>query len=119
MKFSLSRGQAHDAPQGRALLRQLGPTERAVHSLMDRAYEGNQTRALAVDLGLISVVPPSQRRLKPWQYDKQFYKRRNEVERLFHRLKGFRRVFTRYDKLDVMFIGIITFALIIDELRLC
>ena len=82
---------------------------------MDRAYEGNQTRALAADLGFIPVVPPSQRRLKPWQYDKQ----RNEVERLFRRLKGFRRVFTRYDKLDVMFIGIITFALIIDGLRLC
>ena len=82
---------------------------------MDRAYEGNQTRALAADLGFIPVVPPSQRRLKPWQYDKQ----RNEVERLFRRLKGFRRVFTRYDKLDVMFIGVITFALIVDGLRLC
>ena len=86
---------------------------------MDRAYEGNQTRALATDLGFIPVVPPSQRRLEPWQCDKQLYKRRNEVERLFRRLKGFRRVFTRYDKLDVMFIGIIAFALIIDGLRLC
>ena len=86
---------------------------------MDRAYEGNQTRALAAALGFIPVVPPSQRRLEPWQYDKQLYKRRNEVERLSRRLKGFRRVFTRYDKLDVMFIGIITFALIIDGLRLC
>ena len=86
---------------------------------MDRAYEGNQTRALAAALGFILVVPPSQRRLEPWRCDKQLYKRRNEVERLSRRLKGFRRVFTRYDKLDVMFIGIITFALIIDGLRLC
>ena len=87
--------------------------------LMDRAYQGNQTRALAMALGFIPVVPPSQKRFEPWQYDKQFYKRRNEVERLFRRLKGFRRVFTRYDKLDVMFIGVITFALIIDGLRSC
>ena len=87
--------------------------------LMDRAYEGNQTRALAAELGFIPVVPPSQKRLEPWQYDKQLYKRRNEVERLFRCLKGFRRVFTRYDKLDVMFIGVITFALIIDGLRSC
>ena len=87
--------------------------------LMDRAYQGNQTRALAMALGFIAVVPPSQKRLEPWQYDKQLYKRRNEVERLFRRLKGFRRVFTRYDKLDVMFIGVITFALIIDGLRSC
>lgn len=119
MKFSLSPGQAHDAPQGRALLKQLGPTERAVHLLMDRAYEGSQTRALAAALGFIPVVPPSRKRLEPWEYDKELYRRRNEVERLFRRLKGFRRVFTRYDKLDVMFIGVITFALIIDGLRMC
>ena len=86
---------------------------------MDRAYEGRQTRELAAQLGFNPVVPPSQKRLEPWEYDKQLYKRRNEVERLFRRIKGFRRVFTRYDKLDVIFTGIITFALIIDGLRLC
>ena len=86
---------------------------------MDRAYEGSETRALATALGFTPVVPPSQKRLDPWEYDKTLYKRRNEDERLFRRLKGFRRVFTRYDKLDVMFIGVITFALIVDGLRLC
>ncbi len=50
-------------------------------------------------------------------YDRQLYKRRNEVERLFRRLKGFRRIFTRYDKLDVIFLGFITFALIVEALR--
>ena len=38
--------------------------------LMDRAYEGNQTRALAAALGFIPVVASSQKRLEPWQYDK-------------------------------------------------
>ena len=47
------------------------------------------------------------------------YRKRNEVERLFRRLKGFRRVFSRFDKLDVMFVGFIQFALIIEALRLC
>ncbi len=42
-------------------------------------------------------------RLDPWEYDREMYKRRNEVERLFRRLKGFRRIFSRFDKLDVMF----------------
>ncbi len=50
-------------------------------------------------------------------YDRQLYKRRNEVERLFRRLKGFRRIFTRYDKLDVIFLGFITFALIVEALH--
>lgn len=69
-----------------ALLKQLGPTAFAVHLLMDRAYEGNETRALAASLGFIPVVPPRQKRLDPWEYDKELYKRRNEVERLFRRL---------------------------------
>jgi transposase len=47
------------------------------------------------------------------------YRRRNEVERLFRRLKGYRRIFSRFEKLDVMFIAFISFALIADGLRLC
>ena len=45
------------------------------------------------------------------------YRRRNEIERLFRRLKGFRRVFSRFDKLDVMFAAFVLFALIVDALR--
>ena len=84
---------------------------------MDRAYEGNETRALAVELGFAPVVPPNPNRVEPWEYDRITYRRRNEVERLHRRLKGYRRVFTRYDKLDVMFLAFIYLALIFDALR--
>ncbi|MFX5104573.1 IS5/IS1182 family transposase, partial [Acinetobacter baumannii] len=47
----------------------------------------------------------------------EIYKRRNEIERLFRRLKGFRRIFSRFDKLDVMFAAFIHFALIVESLR--
>ena len=67
--------------------------------LMDRAYEGNETRRVAVEMGYTPVVPPKRNRVDPWEYDLELYRRRNEVERLFRRLKAFRRVFTRYDKL--------------------
>ena len=66
---------------------------------MDRAYEGDDTRQLALDLGYVPVVPPKRNRLDPWDYDRAMYRKRNEVERLFRRLKGFRRVFSRFDKL--------------------
>ncbi|MCQ8811511.1 IS5/IS1182 family transposase, partial [Escherichia coli] len=56
--------------------------------------------------------PPNPQRLKPWKLDKAVYRQRNHVERLIRRLKGFRRVFTRYDKLDVLFRSFVTFALI-------
>ena len=78
---------------------------------MDRAYEDNETRQLALDFGFIPVVPPKSNRLEPWQYDKALYRKRNEVERLFRRLKGFRRIFSRFDKLDVLFLGFLNFAL--------
>jgi transposase len=115
--FSLSPGQAHDAPAGRALLRRLGPQQETLHLLMDRAYEGNETRQLALDLGFMPVVPPLKTRVHPWEYDRAMYKRRNEIERLFRRLKGFRRIFSRFEKLDVMFTGFIHFALIAEALR--
>jgi len=86
---------------------------------MDRAYEGDETREPAQTLGLIPVVPPSPNRKNPWDYDTIIYKRRNEVERLIRQVKSYRRVFTRYDKLDIMVLGFIVFAFIMEFLRLC
>ena len=84
---------------------------------MDRAYQGDETRQLALALGYEPVVPPLRTRVNPWEYDREVYKWRNEIERLFRRLKGFRRIFSRFEKLDVVFLGFIVFALIVDGLR--
>ena len=67
--------------------------------------------------GLTPVVPPKSNRIIPWEYDKVLYKKRNEVERLFSRLKGYRRIFSRFEKLDVMLIGFIHFVLIVEAIR--
>jgi len=97
---------------------------------MDRAYDDNETLQLALDFGCIPVVPPKSNRLQPWQYDKAMYRQHNEIERLFRpsaltsvvslsnpRLKGFRRIFSRFDKLDVVFLAFLNFALIVEALR--
>ncbi len=47
---------------------------------MDRAYQDDQTRQLALDFGWIPVVPPKRNRLEPWEYDRVLYRRRNEVD---------------------------------------
>ena len=99
--FSLSSGEKHDAPEGRKSISQFKLNE-PCSLLMDRAYEGDQTRLLSIQHGFIPVVPPKKNRLAPWEYDKKLYKRRNKVERLFRRLKGFHRLFTSYEKLDVI-----------------
>ena len=115
--FALSPGQVSDAKAGRDLLGGLGALPAPLYLLMDRAYEDNETRQLALDFGFIPVVPPKSNRLEPWQYDKAMYRKRNEIERLFRRLKGFRRIFSRFEKLDVLFLGFLTFALIVEVLR--
>jgi transposase len=92
--FSLSPGRSHVGPVGRELLRQVDLSSDApVAVVMDRGYEGDETRQIVLDLGFIPVVPRKRDRVKPWAYDKIMYRRRNEVERLFRRLKGFRHVF--------------------------
>ena len=118
--WSLTPGQAGDAPEGRRLIEAMGGPGEAgqVAWLMDSAYEGDATRELAPRLGFVPVVPPHPRRSDPWALDKALDRRRNEVERLFRRIKGWRRVFTRDDKTDIMFAAFITAALIAEALRL-
>ncbi len=116
--FSLSPGHVGDAPAGRELLKSFENNGwDGTQVIMDKAYEGDETRQLIVDLGMEPVVPAKSNRLRPWKYDKELYKKRNEVERLFRRLKGFRRIFTRFDKLDVVFMFFIHFALIVQALN--
>jgi len=126
--FALSQGQRHDAPQGRNLLEVCGSIrdllerygknpETPITLIADKAYEGNKTRNLAIRLGYTLCIPPKKNRKEPWRYDKEFYKRRNETERLFRRVKAYRKIFTRYDKLDVMYMGFVVFGFIIEAFR--
>ncbi|WKD51086.1 IS5 family transposase [Microbulbifer spongiae] len=115
--FSLSPGQVGDAPEGRKLLKSLENCGwDGAKVIMEKAYEGNEIRRLGFDLGMEPVVPSKRNRLSTWKYDVEAYKKRNEVERLFRRLKGFRRIFSRFYKLDVVFTFFIHFALIVDTL---
>jgi transposase len=86
-------------------------------AIMDKAYEGDTMRQTVVDKGMKPVVPPKSNRKEPWEYDRELYKQRNQVERYFRRLKAFRRVFTRYDKLDKMYFAFVQFANIAEFLR--
>lgn len=55
----------------RELLNGLGTPDWPIHLMMDRAYEGQETRQLALDLGFIPVVLPKSNRLTPWEYDRE------------------------------------------------
>lgn len=116
VNFSLSGGEANDNPEGIKLL-WLTPTgTQKQFLLMDRACSSEKMREVAAGLGYEAVVPPKLNFKEPWEYDKELYKKRNEVERFFRRLKRFRRIFTRYDKLDIVFAGFLLFVMIVDSL---
>ena len=117
MVWSLTPGQAGDSPEGRHLIEAIGVQDSCVYLLMDSAYGGDELGAAALQRNLLPVVPAHPQRKRPWQLDKQRYRQRNEVERLFRRIKAYRRVFTRYDKLDAMYATFVSMALICEHLR--
>ena len=86
---------------------------------MNKTCEGTETRQWPRELGDIPVAPPLRTLVEPWAYDREMGKRRNEIERLFRRLKGYRRIFSRFEKPDLMFLGFISLALVADGLRMC
>jgi transposase len=67
--------------------------------IADRGYDANRLRATRRDQGTIPVIPGRRNRKRPIQYDKRRHRDRWLVEAMFCRLKDFRRVATRYDKL--------------------
>ncbi len=69
----------------------------------DTAYDSNGIRQFPIERGTQPVIPNNPTRKHPHPFDPEAYKRRNLVERMFCRLKDFRRIATRYDKLAVNF----------------
>lgn len=67
--------------------------------IADRGYDSNAIRAAIQDQGAEVVIPATRSRKAPIPYDRHAYRARNLVERLWCRLKDWRRIATRYDKL--------------------
>jgi transposase len=113
----ITAGQAGDAPVGEEMIEALDTRERIAQAAMDKAYDSNAIRAKLEAKGLAPVIPPKDNRLEMIVYDKAQYTQRNKVERLFNKIKQFRRVATRYEKLTATFLGFVILALIVIMLR--
>ena len=85
-----------------ALVAAAGPISRL---LADKAYDTNPLRALLSDKSIEPVIPSIRRRKRLIPYDVRAYRERNLIERMFCRLKDFRRIATRYDKLARNFLA--------------
>ena len=82
------------------------------HLAMDKGYSSYAMVDLCKERMIEPVVPPKKNHKYPWLYNRNVYAYRNEIERFFHRIKNFRRVATRYDKLDFSYTGFVTLGII-------
>lgn len=96
--WQVTAGQDGDAPQAAGLLAPwLAPAQEV---LGDAAYDSDALRALIAEAGAIAVIKPHPGRKTPPHFDPLAYEKRHHIEQTFSKFKQFRRIATRYDKLD-------------------
>jgi transposase len=103
----LTEGQRHESPVLEAVLAQVPQAPRLTYAIMDKAYDSDQIRAHLTEQSMVPVIPPKSNRTPPRAYDHALYKLREKIERFFNKLKQFRRIATRYEKLSHTFLAFI------------
>jgi transposase len=103
LRLRLSEGQAADIRQGPELIQ--GLAAQAV--VGDKSYDADEFVRTIEAQGAQAVIPPRKHRTEQRDYDRHLYKDRNLVERFFNRIKQFRRLATRYDKLAQNFLSML------------
>lgn len=109
MVFSLTPGQAHDSTQALPLLSQVKPA--AV--LGDKGYDSDALIDKLKERGITPVIPPKANRREPRKTDFALYRERNLVERFFCKIKQYRAISTRYDKLANTFLAAVALVCIV------
>src|SRR6478752_6169760 len=92
----LTGGEAHDCPVAERLIRRVKPSKRM---LGDKAYDSAELREEPDEHATKSIIPNRSNRKQPFSFSARLYKLRWRIEAAFNRLKDFRRVATRYDRL--------------------
>ena len=103
----ISPGEVRDVSCAEALLQ--GLEQRAV-IIADKGYDADRVRSYIRAQGAIPNIPNRSNRKKKYRWKKVLYRERNHVERFFNKLKQFRRIATRYDKLGATFFAFIKIA---------
>ena len=106
IKFILTGGEVSDFKQAIPLLK----SKQTDYVIADRGYDSDEIISYVKQMNAYPVIPPRSNRIKPQSYDKFLYKDRNLIERLFNRLKQFRRIATRFEKIKANFEALIYLA---------
>jgi transposase len=102
LSILLTGGEAHDCPPAQRLIRR---SKIAKKLLGDKAYDSDELRLWLKARGTKAVVPNRSNRKQPFRFDRKSYKQRHKIENAFCRLKDFRRIATRYDRLARNFLA--------------
>ena len=106
LRFILTGGECHEITQAEALLGdQVGN-----YVLGDRAFDSDDLIAFIIEHGAVPVIPSRKNRKEPREYDTWRYRERALVECFFNKIKQFRHIFSRFDKLASRFLGFLHFA---------
>ncbi len=106
LDFILTAGQRHELTQAAALL----TGYQCDYVIADKAYESDDFLATIEQMGAIPVIPARKRRAEPRLYDAHLYQERHVVECFINKIKWFRRIFTRYDKLASRYLSFLFFV---------
>lgn len=106
MRLAVGPGQQNDMAPACALIDGVDADE----VIADKAYDADRLFQKVIDQGGDPVIPPRRHRKRQHAYDRALYKERNRVERFFSRIKHFRRIATRYDKLARNFLAGVALA---------
>jgi transposase len=105
-------GQANDAPLLEPMLERTLERQPVIDELTgDKGFDGDAQRRACIGRDVFPNIPNRRNRTDPWPFLADGYVERNRVERLLGKLKQFRRVATRYEKLKETFLGMIHLAL--------
>jgi transposase len=114
LKLSISPGQTHDINAAEELL---GDIQQGQIVLGDKGYDANWLRELVKAKGAFANIPARALHKIPPSFSAWHYRKRNFIERFFNKLKYFRRIATRYDKLGSHFLAMAKLACIRLRLR--
>ena len=115
LRFALSPGQAHDSTLAGALLDDHLPPDSFV--LGDKAYDAEWIRTMIEEQDAVAIIPDRGNAKAAHAFSHVLYRLRNRVERFFNKLKQFRRIATRYEKLAANYLAMIKLATIRIWLR--
>ena len=106
LRFTLTGGQQHDVTQAVELISGI----ESEHVIADRAYDAEHVREAVIGGGVVPVIPSRLNRKEPHSYDEYLYRERHLVECFIGKIKHFRRIFSRFDKLANRYLGFLHFV---------